>query len=57
MYGGEEYDRGIPNYIIDKARPYCARWEDQIKKATFLRQFMGVQLVADDMERDPSYWR
>jgi len=57
MYGGEEYDRGIPNYIIDKARAYCARWEDQIKKATFLRQFMGIQLVADDMERDPSYWR
>ena len=57
MYGGEEYGGGIPNYIIDKARPYCSRWEDQIKKATFLRQFMGVQLVADDMERDPSYWR
>ena len=57
MYGGEEYDEGIPNYIIDKARPYCSRWEDQIKKATFLRQFMGVQLVAEDMERDPSYWR
>ena len=57
MYGGEEYGGGIPNYIIDKGRAYCARWEDQIKKATFLRQFMGVQLVADDMERDPSYWR
>ena len=57
MYGGEEYGGGIPNYIIDKARAYCARWEDQIKKATFLRQFMGIQLVADDMERDPSYWR
>ena len=57
MYGGEEYGGGIPNYIIDKARPYCSRWEDQIKKATFLRQFMGVQLAADDMERDPSYWR
>ena len=57
LYGGEEYGGGIPNYIIDKARPYCSRWEDQIKKATFLRQFMGVQLVADDMERDPSYWR
>ena len=55
MYGGEEYDRGIPNYIIDKARAYCARWEDQIKKATFLRQFMGVQLVADDMERESDY--
>jgi len=52
MYGGEEYGGGIPNHIIDKARPYCARWEDQIKKATFLRQFMGVQLVADDMERE-----
>ena len=57
MYGGEEYGGGIPNYIIDKAQAYCSRWEDQIKKATFLRQFMGVQLVADDMERDPSYWR
>ena len=57
MYGGEEYGGGIPNYIIDKGRAYCSRWEDQIKKATFLRQFMGVQLVADDMERDPSYWR
>ena len=55
MYGGEEYDRGIPNYIIDKARAYCARWEDQIKKATFLRQFIGVQLVADDMERESDY--
>ena len=55
MYGGEEYDEGIPNYIIDKARAYCARWEDQIKKATFLRQFMGVQLVADDMERESDY--
>ena len=55
MYGGEEYDRGIPNYIIDKARAYCARWEDQIKKATFLRQFMGVQLVADDMDRESDY--
>ena len=55
MYGGEEYGGGIPNYIIDKARAYCARWEDQIKKATFLRQFMGVQLVADDMERESDY--
>ena len=55
MYGGAEYDEGIPNYIIDKARAYCARWEDQIKKATFLRQFMGVQLVADDMERESDY--
>ena len=55
MYGGEEYDEGIPNYIIDKARAYCARWEDQIKKATFLRQFMGVQLVADDMDRESDY--
>ena len=55
MYGGEEYGEGIPNYIIDKARAYCARWEDQIKKATFLRQFMGVQLVADDMERESDY--
>ena len=43
------YGEGIPNYIIDKARAYCARWDDQIKKATFLRQFMGIQLVADDM--------
>ena len=60
MYGSEEYGmygEGIPNYIVDKARAYCSRWEDQIKKATFLRQFMGIQLVADDMERDPSYWR
>ena len=60
MYGSEEYGmygEGIPNYIVDKARAYCSRWDDQIKKATFLRQFMGVQLVADDMERDPSYWR
>ena len=60
MYGSEEYGmygEGIPNYIVDKARAYCARWDDQIKKATFLRQFMGVQLVAEDMERDPSYWR
>ena len=55
MYGGEEYGGGIPNYIIDKGRAYCARWEDQIKKATFLRQFMGVQLVADDMERESDY--
>ena len=55
MYGGEEYGGGIPNYIVDKARAYCARWEDQIKKATFLRQFMGVQLVADDMERESDY--
>ena len=60
MYGSEEYGmygEGIPNYIVDKARAYCSRWDDQIKKATFLRQFMGIQLVADDMERDPSYWR
>ena len=57
MYGGEEYGGGIPNYIIDKGRAYCARWEDQVKKATFLRQFMQIQLVSDDMERDPSYWR
>ena len=55
MYGGEEYGGGIPNYIIDKGRAYCSRWEDQIKKATFLRQFMGVQLVADDMERESDY--
>ena len=55
MYGGEEYGGGIPNYIIDKGRAYCARWEDQIKKATFLRQFVGVQLVADDMERESDY--
>ena len=58
--GSEEYGmygEGIPNYIVDKARAYCSRWDDQIKKATFLRQFMGIQLVADDMERDPSYWR
>ena len=57
MYGGEEYGGGIPNHIIDKGRAYCARWEDQVKKATFLRQFMQIQLVSDDMERDPSYWR
>ena len=58
MYGSEEYGmygEGIPNYIVDKARAYCSRWEDQIKKATFLRQFMGVQLVADDMERESDY--
>ena len=54
MSGGEDGER-IPNFIIDRARAYCARWEDQIKKATFLRQFMGVQLVADDMERESDY--
>ena len=57
LASGEEYGGGIPNYIIDKGRAYCVRWEDQVKKATFLRQFMQIQLVSDDMERDPSYWR
>ena len=56
MYGGEEYDRGIPNYIIDKARAYCARWEDHIKKATFLQEFMRIQFAADEMLRPMSYY-
>ena len=56
MYGGEEYDRGIPNYIIDKARAYCARWEDHIKKATFLQEFMRIQFAADEMQRPMSYY-
>ena len=50
MAGGENGER-IPNFIIDRARAYCARWEDHIKKATFLQQFMRIQFAAD------SYWR
>jgi len=50
MYGGEDGE-GTPNYIIDKARAYCARWEDHIKKATFLQEFMRIQFAADEMLR------
>jgi len=50
MYGG------IPNYIIDKARAYCARWEDQTKAAAFIYPFMQIQLAADEFEHDVSNW-
>ena len=46
MYGG------IPNYIIDKARAYCARWEDQTKAAAFIYPFMKIQFAADELEND-----
>ena len=55
MYGGEDGE-GTPNYIIDKARAYCARWEDHIKKATFLQEFMRIQFAADEMQRPMSYY-
>ena len=55
MAGGEDGDR-IPNFIIDRARAYCARWEDHIKKATFLQEFMRIQFAADEMLRPMSYY-
>ena len=55
MSGGEDGER-IPNFIIDRARAYCARWEDQVKAAAFIYPFMQIQLAADEFEHDVSNW-
>ena len=46
MYGG------VPNHIIDIARAYCARWEDQTKAAAFIYPYMKIQFAADELEND-----
>ena len=55
MSGGEDGER-IPNFIIDRARAYCSRWEDQVKAAAFIYPFMQIQLAADEFEHDVSNW-
>ena len=56
MSGGEDGER-IPNFIIDRARAYCARWEDQVKAAAFIYPFMKIQFAADELELDMRSWR